>query len=273
MLDKYAATWVSHSSISDYIRCPRAYFLNNVYKDPKTGHKISLMSPALALGQIVHLVLDDISSLPVEERLEIPLTDRFEKRWEDIKGIKGGFKDVRTEDEYKERGEAMLKYVMDSPGPLLNKAVRIAQDLPNYYISEEDEIILCGQIDWLEYLPDDSVHIIDFKTGKNEEDGTSLQLPIYLLLVTHTQKRVVSKASYWYLEQKKALTEVPLPDIEKAEQGVLKIAKTIKLARKLGVFECPKNGCFSCEKLELIVAGRGTFVGVNDFKQDVYILE
>ena len=35
--DKYTATWVSHTSLSDYIKCPRAYFLKNVYKDPQTG--------------------------------------------------------------------------------------------------------------------------------------------------------------------------------------------------------------------------------------------
>jgi ATP-dependent helicase/DNAse subunit B len=63
------------------------------------------------------------------------------------------------------------------------------EDLPHYWLSEDDGIILCGKIDWLQYLPDtDSVHIVDFKTSKNKEKANSLQLPIYLLLVSNTQK-------------------------------------------------------------------------------------
>ena len=64
MPDQYTAVWVSHTSISDFLQCPRAYYLKNVYKDPKTRHKIQLMSPPLALGQVVHSVLESLSILP-----------------------------------------------------------------------------------------------------------------------------------------------------------------------------------------------------------------
>ena len=77
----------------------------------------------------------------------------------------------------------------------------------------------------VEYLQaDDSVNIIDFKTSKNEENESSLQLPIYHLLVHNCQHRKVSKASYWYLETGK-IAEKPLPDLETAHQQILKIAK------------------------------------------------
>ena len=50
--------------------------------------------------------------------------------------------------------------------------------------NEEENIILNGKIDWLEYVPeDDSIRVIDFKTGKNDEKEGSLQLPIYILLL------------------------------------------------------------------------------------------
>ena len=48
--DKYKAIWVSHSSISDYLNCPRLYYLRNVYKDPQTGKKISIINPAYGPG-------------------------------------------------------------------------------------------------------------------------------------------------------------------------------------------------------------------------------
>jgi hypothetical protein len=58
--DKYKAVWVSHSSIGDFLKCPRAYFLHNVYKDPKTGRKINIVSPALSLGLAVHTALESL---------------------------------------------------------------------------------------------------------------------------------------------------------------------------------------------------------------------
>src|SRR3990167_11317573 len=64
--DKFSAVWISHSSIGDYLKCPRAYYLKNVYRDPKTNHKITLMQPSLALGQIVHEVIESLSRLQVD---------------------------------------------------------------------------------------------------------------------------------------------------------------------------------------------------------------
>lgn len=274
MKDKYKAVWVSHSSIADFIACPRAYYLRNVYKDPITGNKITVTSPALSLGQAVHEVVEGLSVLPVEERLNISLLKKFDVAWEKVSGKKGGFKEKIQEDEFKERGRVMLKRVEEHPGPILNKAIKIPSDfIPNYYLSEEDDIILCGKIDWLEYIEEnDSVHIIDFKTGKNEEDGESLQLPIYLLLATNTQSRKVEKASYWYLEKNDELTPKELPNYTDSNEKVLTVARRIKLARQLNHFVCPGGGCMKCRPLERILKSEGEKVGVSDTRQDIYIL-
>ncbi len=250
--DKFSAVWVSHSSIGDFLKCPRAYYLRNVYKDSKTGHKITLMSPPLALGQIVHEIIESLSVLPTEERFKESLIAKFDKAWQKVTGKKGGFSSDEQEQKYKKRGEEMLRRVMKNPGPLKNLAVKIKMDLPHFWLSEADNIILCGKVDWLEYFPDtDTVHILDFKTGKNDEDGESLQLPIYRLLVANCQKREAVKASYWYLERNDEPTEQVLPNIEAAREKVLKIAKEIKLARKLEVFKCPQQtGCSSADEGE-----------------------
>ncbi len=271
--DKYTAVWVSHSSISDFLKCPRAYFLNNVYKDPRTGHKITLMQPPLALGQAVHEVIEALSSLPTENRLKESLLLKFDRAWEKVSGKFGGFKSSAEESEYKYRGTAMIKRVINNPGPILRKAVKIKGDLPYYYLSERENIILCGKIDWLEYIQkDDSLHIIDFKTGKNDEKEDSLQLPIYYLLVRHCQKRRVSRASYWYLDKNDAPIEVPIPELNEAHDRVFSIAMKIKEARNNKNFACPRHGCFDCRPLEAIIRGEGQFVGESDYRQDVYIL-
>lgn len=272
--DKFSAVWASHSSISAFQACPRSYFLKNVYKDPKTNHKIKLMSPPLALGQAVHEVIESLSVLPVSKRFKESLLDKFEKAWKIVSGEKGGFRDAEAEYKYKSRGEEMIRRVMKNPGPIAGLAVKINQDLPYYWLSEEENIILCGRIDWLEYLPEtDSIHIIDFKTSKNEEGLESLQLPIYRLLVANCQKRETSKASYWYLEKNDELTPKPLPDLEESREKILKITRKMKLARKMGIFKCSQgSGCRECLPYERLLAGEGKFVGNDEYRADVYIL-
>jgi len=274
--DKYSAVWVSHSSISDYLHCPRAYFLHHVYREPVSGKKISLTGPPLALGQVVHQVLEALSVLPVDRRFEEPLLAGFEQAWLKVSGEKGGFESKEQEKEHYQRGREMITRVVKNPGPLGRLAVKIKTNLPYYWLSEKDNIILCGKIDWLEYLADENaVHIIDFKTGRGTESQSSLQLPIYHLLVHKCQQRKVVKASYWYLARDNQPTEQKLPNLKEAHERILKIAKRIKLVRQLEKFDCPegKNGCRYCQPLEKILRGEALFVGENDFGHNVYILK
>jgi ATP-dependent helicase/DNAse subunit B len=272
--DRYSAVWVSHSSISDFLACPRAYYLKNVYKDPKTQHKIQLMSSPLALGQAVHEVVESLSNLKTDMRFSQPLTERLEEVWDRVSGEKGGFSNPDVEAQYKRRAESMLRRLTQHPGPLLNLAYKINMELPYFWLSEEDNIILCGKIDWLEYLPEtESVHIIDFKTGAGKEAQDSLQLPIYLLLASHCQKYPVEKASYWYIDQDDDPRPQKLPDLESSHQDVLKIAKRIKLARQLGSFNCPQvKGCHACRPYEALLEGKGERVGTGEHGHDIYIL-
>lgn len=270
MKDKYSAIWVSHSSISDYLKCPRAYYLRNVYRDPKTNRKISIIEPPLALGQAVHDTIESLSKLPVEERFTKPVLDTFESLW---KNVKIAFTDSEQEETYKSRALTMIERISNHPGPLARKAIKIRQELPYYWLSEEDNIILCGKVDWLEYKEDsDSVWIIDFKTGKFDEDPDSLQLPIYHLLTSHTQSKPISGIAYWYLDRDDEPIDMALPDSETAEKKILELGKKVALARKLGHFVCRENGCRACRPYEAVLAGKATHVGINTFGQDLYIL-
>lgn len=270
--DKYSAVWVSSSSINDFLACPRLYYLHNVYKDPVTNHKINIINPSLALGQIVHEVLEGLSVLEFDKRFVVSLLDKYDSAWEKVSGKMGGFKSKEEESEVKKRGADMLRRVINSPGPLLQKAIKLPKDLPNYYLSETDNIILCGKIDWLEYMPDNSLHIIDFKTGKRDEKTGSLQLPIYCLLVENSQTRLVSKVSYWYLDRDDVPLEMKLPDRKEAYELVLDIALRIKQERLKGEYICKKGGCFACLPFEAVVNKEAEFVGVGGYNQDLYVL-
>lgn len=275
MADRFSAVWLSHSSISTFKNCPRAYYLNTVYRDPRTGHKITLVTPSMSLGSAVHDVLESLSVLPTSERFKISLIDRFQSAWKKVSGPIGGFDDTTTEARYKSRGEDMLRRLTQNPGPLAEKAVKIKMDLPQYWLSESDNLMLCGKLDWLSYnQQDDSIHIIDFKTGVGEESVDSLQLPIYYLLAHNCQTREVKKASYWYIARDDMPVEKKLPDLDHAYELVLKAGKEIKLARSLERFKCPagEGGCRHCSPLEKIIRGEATFVGNGEYGSDVYAL-
>ena len=278
MPDKYTAVWVSHSSMGDFLKCPRLYYLHNVYKDPVTKNKISIVSPHMSLGIAVHEVLEGLAEFPAEERMNRDLLKTYEEEWEKVTGKKGGFANEEEEAEFKARGKAMLENVKKDPRFLVNKRIKLPkQEMnPNFYLSEDENIILNGLIDWIEYLPDDTLHIVDFKTGKNEEADGSLQLPIYLLLCNALQKRKVSKASYWYLESDK-MVEKELPDTDTAYKDVLAVAKRVKDARSKNEFICPKGdgGCVHCRPYEAILKKDESveFVGKGAFKQDMYMVK
>ncbi|MBX4206131.1 PD-(D/E)XK nuclease family protein [Candidatus Microgenomates bacterium] len=271
--------WISHSKIADFLKCPRLYYLRHIYKDPKTGHKITVTSAALSLGQTVHEVVESLSHLPVEERFLVSPLQKLKLAWEKVSGKVGGFKDGDEEEEYKQRAIKMVQNVIDNPGPLLNKTVKLKTDpnligLSRYYLNEEEGIILSGKVDWIEYNEDDdSINIIDFKTGKNDEDQDSLQLPIYYLLASNLQKRPIKKASYWYLDRDSKPKEIELPSLKESYERVYDIAKRIKLAIQINHFKCPKgkDGCFACKQMERLLNGEGELVGSNGW-QDIYIL-
>lgn len=276
--DKYSAVWVSHSSIADFLKCPRLYYLHNVYKNDQ-GRKINITSPALSLGIAVHETLEGLSKYKVEERFLKSLEETFEEEWKKVSGKMGGFKSEQEEAQAKERGINMILRVAKNPGPLAKKTVKLTLHEngmpPNFFLSEDENIILNGKIDWLEYIPEDnSIKVIDFKTGRNEEKEGSLQLPIYLLLLESLQKRKISGAAYWYLDHSDKPVSVTLPDSQKAKNEILTIARKIKTARENKDFNCPRGekGCFGCQPFEKILRGEAEFIGIGGYGQEMYIV-
>jgi hypothetical protein len=239
---------------------------------------MNIVTPALSLGVSVHEVLEGMADFPSEERMNRDLLAWFDEVWKKVSGVQGGFTSPEQEKEYKDRGIAMLTNVAKDPKFLIHKRIKLprAEMNPNFYLSEDDNIILNGLVDWIEYLPEtDSLHIVDFKTGKKEEGENSLQLPIYLLLCNALQKRKVTKASYWYLETD-TIVEKELPDADTARRDVLTVALKVKEAREKQEFLCPKGveGCFYCRPFEKILQKDPTvkYIGVGGFNQDMYII-
>lgn len=267
--------WVSHSKLSLYAVCPRAYYFAYVYRNSKSGKKVRHITPSLALGQTVHNVLEELSRAPRNIRFREPLIAKFENNWKKITGIKGGFDNEAHESKYKKRGEEMMGRVYANRSVLEGLAVKIQAEnnLPKFDLVPEEQIVLCGKIDWLSFNENSrSVHIIDFKTGKYEERETSLQLLIYFLLAKNCQQYPVDGASYWYLDRNDAPRQEALPLYDDALQEVIIASKRLHLAEKLKKFDCPGNGCRDCAPYSRIANGEGELVGIDDFGSEVYYL-
>lgn len=280
--DKYKAVWVSHSSMGDWLKCPRLYYLHNVYKNSE-GRKVAIVSPYMSLGVAVHNVLENLANFKSDERMSRDLLADYENEWVKVSGEIGGFTSPEQEAEFKERGRGMIERVIRNPNFLEKKTIKFppvvagekVDMLPHYYLNDVDNIILCGKVDWIEYLPEsDSLRVIDFKTGKNDEKEGSLQLPIYQLLLNNLQKRKVVGAQYWYVDRDDAPVDATLGTLEDAYEKVYPVAKQMLEARTKSIFECKNGGegCMHCRPYEAVISGEAKYVGKGEYKQDLYIL-
>ena len=296
MSDKYKAIWLSHSSYNDFLNCHKAYYLKNIYKDPKSNKKISILSPYSSLGSAIHLSIDELTKYKSEDRKEIlkNLENIYTEIWKNnFQSEKGGFKEEKEEKIFFDKGLEMIKNLILHPNFLLNKIIKkesywkdLEMNIPNFFIDDEEEVLLCGNLDWIEYLEkDDSLHIVDFKTGQNEEKEDSSQLLIYILLLQALQKRKISKTSYWYLGKEDDIKEkkIKQAEIDELRNKIIQVGHKIKEMKNQTfkkdwreIFLCQKelNGkrCFDCENFEKILKGEGKYIGPDIYKKDGYIL-
>jgi CRISPR/Cas system-associated exonuclease Cas4 (RecB family) len=278
MAFNYSSFWISYTKINDFLTCPRGFYLKHLYKNPKTGKKIQVASPHLSLGSAIHEVLENLANIESHKRFNQSLIERLDEIWPKYSGKKGGFGSLDMELEFKKRAEEMLRKVMKKPQFLENKSVKLDKSLLAFPLSLDSDFILCGKVDWLEFIPEDkSIHICDFKTGQNRESEDSLQLGIYYWLVSQylASKQAdleIKKMTYWYLESD-LIEEKKIPQVDDLEQEILKIGKKMKLAIKLNSFSCPKDGCFCCQDLEQVVNHKAELVGISDMGREIYYVE
>jgi len=263
------AVFISPSSLSDFDKCPQLYYYKSVYR-ATSGLKIQIINPAIALGQVVHETIDQTIKLPAVQRSKDRLLDTYDFLWQSISGEKGGFTD--QEDESKKRGLVMLERFWD------NGHFKEAEMVPLPTFPKVDlgnNLILTGKLDWIE-KDGDFFHVIDFKTGKNEEKSDSLQLPIYAVLACGILKSFTIRTSYWYLDKEDSLTEFPLADINETTGILITKGEIIQLARKNNSFKCQsgKDNCYSCRDIQAVAMGFGKLVSVDttNYKQEIYIL-
>lgn len=264
------AVFISPSSISAFKTCPKSYFYQYVYKNPKTGLKIQLINPKLALGSVIHDVLAQFLKMETN-RSEDQLLNILTRYWKEITGEKGGFNSEEEENSYRDRANRMLNMFWSNAR--FREALSLKMpDFPKVDLG--NDLILTGKLDWIE-KEEDVYHIIDFKTGEREERSDSMQLPIYAVLTFGLFKSNKIRASYWYLDREAELQEVQLPQVEETIENLKRVGLTIKNSRLTNSFRCSSGyeSCWACRDLEAVANGKGKLVAVDyNRKQEIYIL-
>lgn len=261
---------ISHSAITDFNNCPRLYYFRNIYRNPKTGNRVQIVNPYLSLGLAVHETIDELIDVAPSKRSNKRLDKRFEQIWQNYSDKIGGFTSKKQEDIFKKRGQIMIKKVEGS-AILSKKSLKKDKDLPKMELSPSMDLI--GNFDWVELMKDGSLHIIDFKTGKNKENGNSLQLPIYQVLAEKNYNRRVKKLSYWYLEKDDKPTTKKMVSTSKCLDTINKKANEIKQSVESQSFNCNSKykRCFYCRSYESILSGKAEYLGTKD-DRDLYYL-
>lgn len=271
MAYNHNAVFISHSILSDFGKCPQKYYYQSLFRTPR-GYKIQIISPHLALGEGVHDTLERFSRLTPLEKKKDELFRIFEQVWQNLSGEKGGFVSPMEEKEFKQRAVDMLERFFRNKHFLEKEAEKI-KDFPQAEMG--NDLILTGKFDWVE-KEGDYYHIIDFKTGKNEEKEDSRQLPIYAVLLSKILQTDKLKTSYWYLDKDDEAVSFPLPDLNLVWQELKQKGEVIKLFKQTNSFRClsGRESCWACRDILAVAQGKGKLVSMNpNRKQEIYILK
>ena len=263
------ALYLSYTSLNDFIKCPKSYYLKNIYRNPKNGFKMQIASPYLTLGATVHDTIKwflECEDKPVKDQV----MDKFRNFWLKYSGKRGGFTSKEEEVTFGNRGLSMMEDFLKNYKALEKSVPPIS--FPKYHLI--DEVILIGNFDYVGERADGSLHVIDFKTGAKDEDS-ALQLYMYAILAESNIQKPVSAASFWYLDREDLPREVVLDPLESTLEYLTTKAMEIKEAIEQNTWECIKEGmCRDCKAYQDLIDGKGEFMFSDfRFKKDVYYLQ
>lgn len=262
--------YLSYTSLKDFLKCPNSYYLKNIYRDPKTAFRIQIASPYLTLGSTVHdsvkWYLDNKGQAAKDQ-----LMQKFRNFWLKYRGKKGGFATLEEEGNFGNRGLKMLDNFLNNAQRLEKSAPAVT--FPKYNLVED--IVLIGNFDFVGEKVDGSLHVVDFKTGANDEKD-SLQLYIYAILAEVNLEKEVSAASFWYLDRDDSPRQIVLDPLEGKLKWICEKAKELKAALQKNEWVCIKKDrgfCRDCRDHQAILDGKGEFQFSDyRYKKDIYYL-
>ena len=206
----------SYSSLKTYKECGLRYAFNYLYRIPPPDRKAA----PLTFGSAIHSVFEEFTKLvrnraargePVPTRDE--LGSIFTRNWKPT-----DFGDAVTATTYERKVGSMLDAFWEDE--LARPAVVLKEEEPFRLILDPGDgspaVVITGSIDRIDQHPDGTIEVIDYKTGKPENQDPpdkNQQLAIYAMACRDTLKLgMPALVTLYFTERRLRMSLVPTPE-------------------------------------------------------------
>ncbi len=209
---------LSASAIETYDTCPQKFMFSHYLKIP-TGPQ-----PALTFGNIMHQCARRYFELRRQGPVKFEqLQAHFEQIW---KGA--GFEDDYQEQAYKKAGIEQLRVFVSRHETVTT--LPLAAEA--HFSLDLGDVVLEGRIDQINPLPDHSVELVDYKTGRppsQKDADKSLQLSVYALAARDQMHLNPTRLTFYSLTNNEPVRTVRTPkDLELVVSEIREVAAQIR---------------------------------------------
>jgi len=225
--EKLHINYLSYSQIETFQTCPMHYKLRYIYSLPTPP------SASQSFGTAMHATLKEF--FEAVSKKEKP-TDKLIYQLLNKNWISEGYKTKSHEREFMQKGKDYLVGFLKNNFDAKNLPIAMEQ---KFTLPLGDGLKIGGTVDRIDKLPDDSIEIIDYKTGATiptqREVDKNLQLSFYALAATKIQdfpfgkKPEQIKLSLYYLDsQEKISTTRTAKQLDEAIKEIFKVREEIE---------------------------------------------